>query len=211
MQERIFFVTDRNVISEIPGRSDFGNGHPTRPEQLRVGEALVDIPDGYFSDDPPEPVSITAYPENLSAPIPVLGSEKLYSEVLNVLRGAEQTDVLFYIHGYDTAFKEGLSFVAQLQHNMNTVRAQLRASKPDLPIPLVQAVIFSWPSEGRMLPWISYFDDRAEARLSQVALARAIAKLRSKLDELHIDRVASLSYTPLVARLFDRTQPFTTQ
>jgi len=146
MQERIFFVTDRNVISQVPGQSDFGNGHPAQPEQLRVGEALVDIPDGYFSDDPPKPASVTAYPEDLSAVPPILGSEKLYREVLDVLEGEEQTDALFYIHGYDTAFKEGLSFVAQLQHNINTVRSQLRASKANLAIPLVQAVIFSWPS-----------------------------------------------------------------
>ena len=208
MPERVFFVTDRNVISEIPGQSDFGNGHPSQPEQLRVGEALVDIPDGYFSDDPPEPASVTAYPENLSADPPLLGSEKLYEEMLDILEGQEQTGALFYIHGYGTGFKEGLSFVAQLQHNMNTVSAQLRAANANVEIPRVQAVIFSWPSEGRLVPWISYFDDRAEARMSQVPLARAIGKLKSKLDEMHIDRVVSLSSTPVGARFLDQRMAF---
>ena len=95
MQERIFFVTDRNVISEIPGKSDFGNGHPSRPEQLRVGEALVDIPDGYASDDPPAPLSVTAYPENLSADPQVLGSDTLFKDILNILEGEEPADVIF--------------------------------------------------------------------------------------------------------------------
>ena len=62
-----------------------------------------------------------------------------------------------------------------------------------------------------MLPWISYFDDRTEAGLSQVALARAIGKLKSKLDELHISRVASLSSTPAGARLLDRRLAFQTE
>src|SRR5262249_1580941 len=157
---------------------DFGNGHQSQPEQLRVGEASVTLADGYISGDPPPVSSVTVYPENMTANPPVFGSARFYDEILTVLKNRPSTDVIFYIHGYDTEFKEGLQFAAQLQHNINAVSAQLPRPKK-LTLPEVQVVIFSWPSEGRMVPWISYFDDRSEARLSQVALARAIGKLKS--------------------------------
>ena len=194
MQEKIFFVTCRNLISDTAGASDFGNGSPTHPEQLRVGEALVTLPDGYASGEPPPPTSITAYPEDLAAKPPILGSDKLFQQLLAILSNNTPTDILFYIHGYDTTFKEGLSYAAQLQHNINAVRADLTHTPPAnsaLQLPRVQVVIFSWPSEGRLTPWISYFDDRSEAELAQQPLARAIGKLKSKLDELHLERLAS--------------------
>ena len=213
MQERIFFVTCRNLVSEAPGASDFGNGSPTHPEQLRVGEATVEFPDdNYFSDEPAPPSSVTAYPENLTANPPVYGSDKLFAEILSILKTNAPTDVVLYIHGYDTGFREGLGYAAQLQHNINAERAKaaLAQAPAASTFTRVQFVIFSWPSEGRMIPFVSYFDDRSEAELAQQPLARALGKLKSKLDELHADRVSALPAIAPGAGLADRRIAFQT-
>jgi esterase/lipase superfamily enzyme len=191
--ERVFFITNRKVDSETPGKATFLDEHNKWPEQLRVGEATVAFPAGYYADDPPPPSSVTVYPENMKVDPPLLGSKRLFEELLKIVN-AGNIDVLFYVHGYDTTFEESLTFSAEIQHNLNAVRATVIGKNKalDATIPRVQIVVFSWPSQGRLVPYLSYFDDRTEAKQSAIPLSRALQKLRDKLDSLHADRVVNL-------------------
>jgi len=45
-------------------------------------------------------------------------------------------------------------------------------------------VVFSWPSDGSMMPLLAYRDDRTDARLSAAAFGRGLAKLDEMLKSI---------------------------
>ncbi|WP_374482439.1 alpha/beta hydrolase [Zoogloea sp.] len=122
---------------------------------------------------------ISAYEEKLSGDIHEnsqsdvkLGSQALFANVEAVMRNA--SDVLVYIHGFNVSWAEAVGSALALQLMLRN--APGRDPKQD-----VVVVLFSWPSDGMALPWVSYKSDRSEAAGSGAAVGRAFLKVRDYL------------------------------
>lgn len=104
-----------------------------------------------------------------------LGSQAMFAEVKSVMEKA--SDVLVYIHGFNVSWEAAVGSALALQ-------AMLRRSPQADPKQTVVVVLFSWPSNGQALPWVSYKSDRAEAAGSAGAVGRAFLKVRDFLADI---------------------------
>ena len=96
----------------------------------------------------------------------VFGSENVFRRVREKMV-QRSCDTLLYVHGYNNSFREALSSAARLKRNFSTGRGG----------PGVNVVTFSWPSDGSMMPYIAYANDRQDAAASGPAFARGLLKL----------------------------------
>lgn len=123
---------------------------------------------------------ISAFPEVLSKNIAEksqkkikLGSKALFKELQVHMEASN--DVLVYIHGFNVSWRDavGAALALQLMQSQNGDSCKE-----------VVVVLFTWPSDGLALPWVSYKSDRSEAKGSGAAVGRAILKLRDFLMSL---------------------------
>lgn len=123
--------------------------------------------------------SITTYPESISKDIAdvaqknvKLGSLALFEDLMTAMEAS--SDVLIYIHGFNVSWHAavGGALALQLMQNNNPLRD---------PAQNLTVVLFSWPSDGAALPWVSYRSDRSEAAASGGAVGRAFLKARDFL------------------------------
>ncbi|MFZ2268910.1 MAG: alpha/beta hydrolase [Azonexus sp.] len=123
--------------------------------------------------------SITTYPESISRDIAEvaqkdakLGSRAMFEDLMTVMEAS--SDVLIYIHGFNVAWHQavGGALALQLMQN-NSVQRD--------PAQTLTVVLFSWPSDGAALPWVSYKSDRSEAAGSGGAVGRGLLKARDFL------------------------------
>ncbi|HKJ51597.1 MAG TPA: alpha/beta fold hydrolase [Gammaproteobacteria bacterium] len=96
----------------------------------------------------------------------VLGSENVFRRVREKMIEYSRDTVVF-IHGYNVSFKEALTSAARIKRNFST----------DSGGPGINVVAFSWPSDGSMMPYIAYGNDRQDAAASGPAFARGLLKL----------------------------------
>ena len=160
----VYFATNRNPNKKIQP-DDFGPDFSERGlADLRFGEADVEGP-------PYEVKAVRVAPENLA---PKSGKQKLGSlEVFGKVRenmSETKQDTLIYIHGFNVTFKDGLATAARLADN--------------LPAYPMNVFLFSWPSDGTLFPWVSYFKDRHDAKASGLAFARGFLKVVDYLGEM---------------------------
>ena len=87
------------------------------------------------------------------------------------------SDVLVYIHGFNVSWSDAVASALALQEQLN--RAD--EGKPEQEI---LVVLFTWPSNGKALPYVSYKSDRVDARASGGAVGRAFLKARDFLQEI---------------------------
>ena len=169
----IFFATNRNVLSE-GDEPKFGNAfNPAGPHALRYGSAQVEKRRGDY-----EVKSIYLAPENIPTEkggTPLLGSRTVYEELRSRM-AADKIDVIGLIHGYASDIESALARAAELKD-----KYRVEGRKPHV-------FVFSWPSDGAMAPWLSYYSDRDDARASGLAIARGILKLRDFLIDLGRER-----------------------
>ncbi len=104
-----------------------------------------------------------------------LGSQALFAEVELVMRKA--SDVLVYIHGFNVSWTDAVGSALGLQLMLR--HAPMRDPEQD-----VVVVLFTWPSDGMALPWVSYKSDRTEAAGSGAAVGRAFLKVRDYLADI---------------------------
>lgn len=121
------------------------------------------------------PMSIAAYRENIDPavadthqPNAVFGSAALFAALKGHMDAG--ADVLIYIHGFNVAWNEAVGSALALQEQLNHHGEQ----------PVV-VVLFSWPSDGRSMPFTSYRSDRTDAKSSGYAVGRALLKFRDFL------------------------------
>lgn len=122
---------------------------------------------------------ISAFPEDIDKDKPDyaqaaanFGSQAMFAELKKHMMNC--TDVLIYIHGFNVSWAEAVASALALQESLNQ-------SDPGKPDQQVMVVLFSWPSEGKALPYVSYQDDRSEAKSSGAALGRGFLKARDFL------------------------------
>lgn len=96
----------------------------------------------------------------------VLGSLNVFNRVRDKMV-LHSRDTVIFIHGYNVSFKQALASAARLKRNLSIAEGG----------PGVNVVLFSWPSDGSMMPFIAYGNDRQDAAASGPAFARGLLKL----------------------------------
>lgn len=126
--------------------------------------------------------TIEAYPEVLgshihetSQPDVKLGSQAMFADLKAVMEKA--SDVLIYIHGFNVSWSEAVGSAMALQ-------LMLRHAPQRDPNQDVVVVLFTWPSDGQALPFVSYKSDRTEAAGSGAAVGRGFLKVRDFLADI---------------------------
>ncbi len=126
--------------------------------------------------------TIDAYRESISANIADVaqdhakyGSLGMFADLQKEME--DKTDVLIYIHGFNVSWAEAVGSALALQTMLQ------RAPTADAGQKLT-VVLFTWPSDGLALPWVSYKSDRSEATGSGAAVGRAFLKMRDFLADL---------------------------
>jgi len=172
---RIYFATNRNP-DDINNPTDFGKYIST--------QGLTDLRFGWadFNGQNPDQYDLTVAEESLDVGLEnakrndfseqVLGSKTVFDEVRKEMANKKQ-DCVIFIHGYNCDFAEAIQLTAQLKHFYS-----------ELPMTYF---LFTWPSDGSLLPYLAYASDREDARASGVALGRGLQKLASYLHKIQDD------------------------
>ena len=196
---RVYFATNRSYAggSRPQPPTWFDNSfNPSGPYCFRVGSARVDRQgDAYtlaeVNVQPERKGTVAAHEALLGQdtqwpePLPggyrrrrsverkgsKVGSQVLMEDLYRLLV-TEQRHVIAYIHGYANSFENSLLRAAQLQH-------EYRAGGKE---PVVFA--FSWPSDASTTPFVAYRNDRQDAKMSGVAIARALMRFVEFLRSL---------------------------
>lgn len=132
---------------------------------------------------------IDAFPEQIDEKLPDyeqpanLGSTKMFGEIKDIMM--KTTDVVVFIHGYNVSWAEAVGTAMALQEMLE----QSPSRDPDQH---ARVVLFSWPSDGQMLPWVSYKSDRTEAKASGYAVARGFLKVRDFLIKLKKEEITGI-------------------
>lgn len=103
-----------------------------------------------------------------------LGSRALFEDLRKAM--LKKSDVLIYIHGFNVSWSEAVGAASSLQLMLNRHRASDEKN--------ILVILFSWPSNGEALPFVSYKSDRTDASGSGKAFGRGLLKLRDYLEEL---------------------------
>jgi esterase/lipase superfamily enzyme len=165
---RIFFATNRNYLPVDDVAVFGGQFNPDGIAALRFGWADYDAAQSkplqtvfVYPDPKPEPGSPAA---PAPTPTPKVGSGAFLDDLRVVMRDG-CTDTLIFIHGFNVSFVDALKAGGALASEITI------DGKP------LNVVVFSWPSDGKAVPLMSYYSDREDARTCGAALARTYLKL----------------------------------
>lgn len=160
---RIFFATNRNYLADNKVEVFGGQFNPDGIAALRFGRADYEESGGssrlsevYVYPDPKT--------EQAPSPPPKTGSAQFLDDLRVSMRDG-CTDTLIFIHGFNVSFVEALKAGGAIASQISI------GDKP------INVVVFSWPSDGEAVPYMSYYSDREDARACGPALARTYLKL----------------------------------
>ena len=167
----IFFVTNRN-LADAAASPWFGHRfNASGPACLRFGAAS-----GFKNADGEYKVkSVTVAPENLvtlDSEERVVGSKVVLEALRERMVGPNGRDTLVLIHGYASTFE------SSLERGLQLADSYLPGKKP------LNVVVFSWPSDGKLTPFVAYHSDRDDARNSGEAMARAMLILKEFIETM---------------------------
>lgn len=174
---RVYFATNRN---EQPDNKKLVFGPRFNPDgvaALRFG--YVDFPEGV---ETLQGGSVFVYPDMKDeTDVAKIGGGRFLDDIRKAMLDGQ--DTLVFIHGFNVTFNGAIEAGARLARDV-----RIRAGATDDGRP-VNVVVFSWPSDGEAVPFMSYYSDREDARASGPALARTYLKLRDFLEQLrNVDR-----------------------
>ncbi len=173
----VYFVTNRranrkNKPTDFTG--EFGIGGPAN---IRYGIAEVTGAnlDRFTLEVAPE--KLVTDPARLTlAPSSRLGSRDIMARIRRKMEKHGRPTVVF-VHGYNVSFAEAVQSAARLKRNL----------KPHADGKGVNVVLYSWPSDGKMTPFLAYSSDRRDAAAAGPAFARGFLKLADFLKGLTSD------------------------
>jgi esterase/lipase superfamily enzyme len=152
------------------------------------GEALQD----YFSSCIADSQRIEAYVESIpdtslneaTQKKVLLGSKAMFADLQADMQ--QGRDMLVLIHGYNVSWEEAVGTAAALEATMNRPDPAPRGGADDTvaSTQAVRVVLFTWPSNGQALPFVSYKSDRGDATGSAGAVGRGLLKVRDFLQEM---------------------------
>ena len=161
----IFFGTNRNGLPAGKPKG-FGKHFSTAGlTNLRFGKATVND----------KAIDVKTYTEKLKRAGRIqrtddaksqFGSMELFEELRSRM-SREKTDTILFIHGYNVTFREAIENSVKIGTNHQGANGNKG----------VNVVCFSWPSDGSLLPWIAYSNDRQDAAASGPAFARGLLKM----------------------------------
>ena len=166
---KVMAAADEKIISSFLGKeTGYGRG---------AGEKLT----SYLTDQVRDSAKIEAFEELLDPkasdvhqPGATLGSFAMFEELQQLMLKAN--DVVIYIHGFNVSWHGAVGSALALQE---ILRLPVPDSKQESIV-----VLFTWPSDGMMLPFVSYTSDRADAAASGNSFGRSILKFRDFLARL---------------------------
>lgn len=100
-----------------------------------------------------------------------LASTQMFKDIKKQMDDA--ADVVIFLHGYNVDWDHAVGSALSLQYMLNRKRQDGEKE--------VVVVLFSWPSDGSIMPYVAYKSDRVDAAASAQAMARALLKLRDFL------------------------------
>lgn len=167
---RVFFITNRNHQPDNKKLVFGPRFNPDGVAALRFGHAEFDR-----AVDGPKLKKVYVYPDSRQVDIQKTGGGSFLDDLRDRMAG-ERTDTLVFVHGFNVTFDGALHAAARLTQDVALGGRELNV------------VLFSWPSDGEAVPFMSYYSDREDARASGPALARAFLKLREYLIKLPDDK-----------------------
>lgn len=162
----VFFATNRRPIPK-GGPTDFGKDFSADGlSSLRFGYAEVtgDKLDQYTLTVAPEHIVLDTARTRTDLEKSTFGSIETFERVRKKMLDHSRDTVIF-IHGYNVTFGQALTAAARLKENLRRESGG------------VNLVLFSWPSDGSMAPFLAYANDRQDAAASGAAFARGFLKL----------------------------------
>ena len=159
----VYYATNRRILAEDePPR--FGDHFNEKgPKELRFGAARVKKTKGEYKLQ-----ALTLMPEREGEALP---SGRIFEALRKAMAG-NRLDVICYIHGFASDIRTALERAAEIKDKYRVGGKE------------AEVFVFSWPSDGQVFPPNNYFEDRADAHASGLAMARAFFKLRAFLDAL---------------------------
>lgn len=105
-----------------------------------------------------------------------IGSLAMFDELKQAMFRSD--DVLIYVHGFNVDWCDAVGSALALQEMVN----QKTAGKQEN----ILVVLFSWPSNGIAVPWLSYYNDRSDACniASANTFSRGMLILRKYLSKI---------------------------
>jgi esterase/lipase superfamily enzyme len=175
-----FFVTNRNIEGD-GGPPWFGRRfNAVGPAALRYGRVT-----GRRNEDGDYEIStVSVAPEVLEPldnPNRVVGSKLVLDELRAQMTAGGGRDALVLIHGYASTFETSMQRGLQLADAYRPNGKRLAV------------IVFSWPANGEMVPFMSYHSDRDDARDSGEAMARAMLILKKYIESLTAEERCSRS------------------
>ncbi|KAK0340480.1 hypothetical protein LTR94_030329, partial [Friedmanniomyces endolithicus] len=111
--------------------------------------------------------SLHIYPDILNQPdVTKTGGGMFMEDLRKRMAQSPRCDTLVFIHGFKVSFTGALTSAALLAQGLGQERRAMNV------------VVFSWPSDGAAVPWMSYYSDREDARASGPSIARAFLKFK---------------------------------
>lgn len=101
-------------------------------------------------------------------------STRMFLDVKTKMEQAN--DVLIFIHGYNVKWESAVASALALELMLN--KDKKKGEKHTM------VVLFTWPSDGSMMPFAAYKSDRSDARDSAQSVGRGLLKLRDFLSKL---------------------------
>jgi len=131
-------------------------------------------------------LNISAYKEDIKfkdvpdihQPDAKLGSLEMFNDLKEEMM--QHSDVLVFIHGFNVSWSSAVDSAMALQLMLNRSGIGDKDQK-------ILVILFTWPSDGLALPYVSYKSDRSEAKGSGYAFGRGILKLRDFLMRLNTE------------------------
>ncbi len=170
---RVYFATNRNPNNR---RS------PTSFGKRFSHNGLTDLRFGYAEVVDKEITKLHVAKEKLKVPKSdaergnledqVLGSEAIFQMIHKDMVDGNR-DTLIYIHGFANSFKSTIKRAAEIK--------QFYASHP------LNIIVFTWPGDDSMMPFLAYMSDRDDAKASGVALGRGMQKMAHFLRKMSAD------------------------
>ena len=161
----IYFATNRKPNRKV-NTTDFGRVFSEDGiANLRFGRAAF-IDDQFQLELAPEQLVADNRGLSIDHNKSILGSQHVFSELRQKMK-KQNKDTIVFIHGYNVSFMEGLNAAKKMTENFSKVRDERG----------VNVALFSWPSDGSMVPWLAYASDRRDAAASGPAFARGILKM----------------------------------
>ncbi len=175
MEERVYFVTNRAPVGDAGTDPWFGLDPNKSPSDLRIGWATLDIPafpgavtleHVEVSPESGQPVPGTAAATRIAPDFSLFGE-------LKAKMTGDVPDTILFIHGFDYTFPDALIGVGLLKQRLNLGG-----------FGAANMIVFTWPSDGKLYPELSYYNDRRDAKDSGEAGGRALLQLWDFLKNL---------------------------